>query len=152
MAAAVVTGHGLAHLVGDHAAHDPPLRACVGSYRGTQVGSGCDRIATIADAPLVMPSWAPDEQPITIVAMAAPVHQRTLKQRLVTISTGVLDAMERTLSPFTIGGRKRDFAEPPHMHSSMIFVPGDASPVQVGDEVPVTTRMTTVTCDEVRWV
>ena len=86
------------------------------------------------------------------VAMAAPVHQRTLKQRLVTISTGVLDAMERTLSPFTIGGRKRDFAEPPHMHSSMIFVPGDASPVQVGDEVPVTTRMTTVTCDEVRWV
>lgn len=85
------------------------------------------------------------------VAMAAPVHQRSLRQRLVTISAGVLDALERTLSPFTIGGKKRDFAEPPHMHSSMLFVPGPDPLVKVGDEVPVTCRMTTVTCDELRW-
>lgn len=38
--------------------------ACIGSYRGTQAGSGCDRIRTIADAPLMMRSWTPDEQPI----------------------------------------------------------------------------------------
>ena len=51
-----------------------------------------------------------------------------------------------------IGGRKRAFAEPPHMHSSMVFVPGPDAGVRVGDEVPVTTRMTTVTPDEVRMV
>lgn len=85
------------------------------------------------------------------VAMAAPVPQRSLKQRGVTVMTGVLDALERTRSPFTISGRKRDFAEPPHMHSSMIFIAGPDPLVKVGDEVAVTTRMTTVTCDEIRW-
>lgn len=86
------------------------------------------------------------------VAMAAPTPQRSLRQRGVTIAQGVLDAFGRPLSPFTIGGRKRAFAEPPHMHSSMVFVPGSDPGVEVGDEVPVTTRMTTVTADEVRMV
>ncbi|NHB84832.1 hypothetical protein G7085_10115 [Tessaracoccus sp. HDW20] len=63
----------------------------------------------------------------------------------------MLEAAGRTLSPYGIAGRKRAFAEPPHMHSSMIFVPGRDPLVKVGDEVPVTTRMTTVTTDEVRW-
>lgn len=85
------------------------------------------------------------------VAMAAPVPQRSLRQRGVTVLEGLLDAAGRTLSPFEVGGRKRSFAEPPHMHSSMIFVPGSAPLAQVGDEVPVTTRMTTVTTDEIRW-
>ncbi len=84
------------------------------------------------------------------VAMAAPVPQRSLRQRGVTIAQGVLDAVGRTLSPYEVAGRKRDFAEPPHMHSSMIFMPGEAR-VKVGDEIPVTTRMTTVTTDEIRW-
>lgn len=85
------------------------------------------------------------------VAMAAPVSGRTLRQRGITIAQGILDATGRTLSPYEIGGRKRAFAEPPHMHSSMVFVPGDDALVAVGDEVPVTTRMTTVTPDEIRW-
>ena len=83
------------------------------------------------------------------VAMAAPVPQRTLKKRLVTVAEGVQAALNRSLSPFTVGGRKRSFAEPPHMHSSMLFVPGPDPRVEVGDEVPVTTRMTTVTVDEI---
>lgn len=86
------------------------------------------------------------------VAMAAPVPQRTLRQRGVTVAQGILEATGHSLSPYEIGGRKRAFAEPPHMHSSMIFVPGSDPLVSVGDEVPVTTRMTTVTPDEVRWV
>ncbi|MBB1511362.1 alanine racemase [Tessaracoccus sp. MC1679] len=86
------------------------------------------------------------------VAMSAPTPQRSLRQRGVTVAQGVLDALGRSLSPFTIGGRKRAFAEPPHMHSSMVFVPGSDAPAQVGDEVPVTTRMTTVTVDEIRQV
>jgi alanine racemase len=83
------------------------------------------------------------------VAMAAPVPQRTLRKRLVTVAEGMQAALNRSLSPFTIGGRKRAFAEPPHMHSSMLFVPGSDPMVKVGDEVPVTTRMTTVTADEI---
>ena len=58
------------------------------------------------------------------LAMTAPTPQRSLRQRGVTVAQGVLDSLGRSLSPFTIGGRKRAFAEPPHMHSSMVFVPG----------------------------
>lgn len=86
------------------------------------------------------------------VAMAAPVPQRSLRQRGVTVAQGLLDAVGRTLSPYAIAGKKRSFAEPPHMHSSMIFVPGPDPLVKVGDEIPVTTRMTTVVTDDIRWV
>ncbi|MBK7822300.1 MAG: alanine racemase [Tessaracoccus sp.] len=85
------------------------------------------------------------------VAMAAPVPQRSVRKRLVTATEGMQAALGRSLSPFAVGGRKRAFAEPPHMHSSMVFVPGSTPTVKVGDEVPVTTRMTTVTADEIRW-
>lgn len=86
------------------------------------------------------------------VAMTAPTPQRSLRQRGVTVAQGVLDSLGRSLSPFMIGGRKRAFAEPPHMHSSMVFVPGADAPAKVGDELPVTARMTTVTADEIRLV
>ncbi|MFT3888231.1 MAG: alanine racemase [Arachnia sp.] len=85
------------------------------------------------------------------VALAAPVPQRSLKKRLITVAEGVQAALDRALSPFTLAGRKRPFAEPPHMHSSMLYVPGSDPLVAVGDEVPVTCRMTTVTADEIRW-
>ncbi len=83
------------------------------------------------------------------ISLAAPVPQRTLRQRGVTIAEGVLEATGRTLSPFSIGGRKRAFAEPPHMHSSMLWVTGTDPGVEVGEEIPVTCRMTTTTFDEV---
>ena len=66
-----------------------------------------------------------------------------------TLTEGLLAASGRTLSPFTIAGRKRPFAEPPHMHSSMVWVGGPEAGVSVGDEIPVTCRMTTTTFDEV---
>lgn len=83
------------------------------------------------------------------IALAAPVPQRSVRQRANTIADGVLRAAGNTLSPFTIAGRKRPFAEPPHMHSSMLFVAGHRPGVDVGDEVPVTCRMTTTRFDEV---
>lgn len=83
------------------------------------------------------------------IALAAPVPQRTLRQRGVTITEGVLEATGKSLSPFSIGGRKRPFAEPPHMHSSMLWVAGNEPGVEVGEEIPVTCRMTTTTFDEV---
>lgn len=85
------------------------------------------------------------------IALSAPVPQRSLRQRAVTLAQGALDAAGQSLSPFTIGGKKRQFAEPPHMHSSMLFVPGDDPMVSVGDEVPVTCRMTTTTFDQIVW-
>lgn len=83
------------------------------------------------------------------LALAAPVPQRSPRQRLVTVAEGVLSATGRALSPFTLGGKKRPFAEPPHMHSSMLFVAGNDPLVQVGDDVDVTVRMTTTTPDEI---
>lgn len=85
------------------------------------------------------------------IALAAPTAQRSLRQRLKTVAQGALDASGRSLSPFTIGGKKRAFAEPPHMHSSMIHVPGSDPLVSVGDQVPVTCRMTTTTFDQIIW-
>ncbi|MGO1385468.1 MAG: alanine racemase [Arachnia sp.] len=86
------------------------------------------------------------------IALAAPVPQRTLRQRGVTIAEGVLEATGKTLSPFSIDGRKRPFAEPPHMHSSMLWIAGSRPAVEVGQEIPVTCRMTTTTFDEVTLV
>lgn len=82
------------------------------------------------------------------IALQAPASLRTLRQRAVTASEGLLSAAGRQLSPFTIGGRKRSFAEAPHMQASMLFVPAGVE-VKVGDEVPVTCRMTTTTFDRV---
>ncbi len=86
------------------------------------------------------------------IALGAPVPQRSLRQRAVTIAESVLEATGRTLSPFTIGGRKRPFAEPPHMHSSMLWVAGDEPGVEVGQDIPMTCRMTTTTFDEITLV
>ena len=85
------------------------------------------------------------------IALSAPSPARSLRQRGVSLAQGVLDAAGVSRSPFSIAGRKRPFAEPPHMHASMVFVGGTSAGVEVGDEIPVTTRQTTTTCDELVW-
>ena len=82
------------------------------------------------------------------VALSAPTSAATLRQRLVTVAAGALDASGHALSPYTIAGRKRMFVEPPHMQSSLVFLPG-AGGVAIGDEVPVELRLTTATVDRV---
>lgn len=82
------------------------------------------------------------------VALTAPTSAATLKQRLVTLAAGAMDASGHALSPYTIAGKKRMFVEPPHMQSSLVFLPGAAS-VAIGDEVPVELRLTTATVDEI---
>jgi len=52
-----------------------------------------------------------------------------------------------TVTPFTIGGKQRLFAEPPHMQASMLFLPHGAPVPSVGDEVDVRVRYTTATFD-----
>ena len=82
------------------------------------------------------------------VALTAPTSGATLKQRLVTVASGAMDATGFALSPYTISGKKRMFVEPPHMQSSLVFLPGAGS-VAIGDEVPVELRLTTATVDRI---
>lgn len=82
------------------------------------------------------------------VAMTAPSAGANLRQRAQSLVLGSIDATGRALSPYTIAGRKRFFVEPPHMQSSLVFLPGPGT-VAIGDEVPVEVRLTTVVVDRV---
>lgn len=82
------------------------------------------------------------------VALSAPSPGHTLRQRATTLATGALDAAGHALSPYTLGGRKRSFIEPPHMQASLVFIPGSC-PVAVGEEVPVELRLTTAHVDQI---
>ncbi|WP_203568868.1 alanine racemase [Aestuariimicrobium ganziense] len=82
------------------------------------------------------------------VAMAAPTPGSSMGQRARALVTGSMDAAGLALSPYTLDGRKRFFIEPPHMQSSLVFLPGAGS-VAIGDEVTVEVRLTTATVDRV---
>jgi len=81
------------------------------------------------------------------VALAAPRAVRSVSARAKTAALGGLEASGRSLSPFYVAGKRRWFAEPPHMQVSMVWLPGDAAPPAVGDEVDVDMRMTTAAFD-----
>jgi hypothetical protein len=53
-------------------------------------------------------------------------------------------------SPYTVDGKARFFAEPPHMQASMLFLPSGATVPEIGDEVPVRVRYTATAFDRVR--
>ena len=81
------------------------------------------------------------------VGLEAPPAADSLRQRAVSLAKGGLDAAGFVRSPFTIGGKQRLFAEPPHMQASMLFLPSGAPVPEVGDEVDVRVRFTTTTFD-----
>ena len=74
---------------------------------------------------------------------------KNVRQRAISFATGGLEAAGLALSPYTIGGAKRWFVEPPHMQSSLVFVPAKVEPPQVGEEIPVEVRNTIATFDHV---
>ena len=81
------------------------------------------------------------------IGLEAPTGGSTLKDRAATIAKGGLDAAGFVRSPFTIAGKHRLFAEPPHMQASMLFVP-DGTPIPpVGSEVDVRVRYTATAFD-----
>lgn len=82
------------------------------------------------------------------IGLEAPTSAKTLKSRAVSLATGALEAAGRALSPYTILGEKRWFAEPPHMQSSMLVLPAKIEPPNVGDEIPVDVRNTIATFDQ----
>ena len=52
-------------------------------------------------------------------------------------------------SPFTVDGKLRLFAEPPHMQASMLFLPHGPRVPAVGEEIGVRVRFTTTEFDHV---
>jgi hypothetical protein len=83
------------------------------------------------------------------IGMEAPTSASTVRQRAIALATGSLEAAGLALSPFTINGKKRWFLEPPHMQSSLLFLPRKETPPALGAEIPVELRLTTATVDEI---
>lgn len=83
------------------------------------------------------------------IGLEAPTGSGTLKARAGAIARGGLDAAGFVRSPFSIGGKQRLFAEPPHMQASMLFLPQGARVPAVGDEIDVRVRFTATTFDRV---
>ncbi|MGZ8770246.1 MAG: alanine racemase, partial [Aeromicrobium sp.] len=83
------------------------------------------------------------------IGLEAPKASSGIVQRGKSIAKGGLEAAGFALSPFTIDGKQRWFAEPPHMQASMLFLPTSTKIPKVGDWVDVAVRYTTATFDSV---
>lgn len=83
------------------------------------------------------------------IGLTAPTPAASVRQRVVTAGTGALDAAGRALSPFRWQGKQRWFAEPPHQHTSMVWLPKGCVIPAVGDRMPADVRFTTSRFDAV---
>ena len=83
------------------------------------------------------------------IGMEAPTGDQSIRDRAATLARGGLDAVGFVRSPFTIDGKLRLFAEPPHMQASMLFLPHGPRVPAVGEEIDVRVRMTTTRFDRV---
>jgi len=83
------------------------------------------------------------------IGLEAPIGDHSIRARAATLARGGLDALGFVRSPFTVDGKQRLFAEPPHMQASLLFLPAGPRVPAVGDEVPVRVRHTTTTFDRV---
>ena len=83
------------------------------------------------------------------IGLEAPTGDASLRSRAATLARGGLDAAGFVRSPFSIDGKQRLFAEPPHMQASMLFLPHGARVPEVGDEVDVRVRYTATAFDRI---
>jgi len=83
------------------------------------------------------------------IGLEAPSGDLSLRSRAATIARGGLDAVGFVRSPYSVHGKQRFFAEPPHMQASMLFLPRGSSVPDVGDEIAVRVRYTATTFDRV---
>jgi len=83
------------------------------------------------------------------IGLSAPTPAASVRQRVVTAGTGALDAAGRALSPFRWAGKQRWFAEPPHQHTSMVWLPKGCMIPAVGDKMAADVRFTTSRFDAV---
>ena len=94
-------------------------------------------------------SWSSAAAPPTASASRRRPATPSLRARAATLARGGLDAVGFVRSPFSIDGKQRLFAEPPHMQASMLFLPHGARVPAVGDEVEVRVRFTATTFDRI---
>ncbi|HEY2878763.1 alanine racemase [Nocardioides sp.] len=83
------------------------------------------------------------------IGLEAPTGDHSIRARAATLARGGLDAVGFVRSPFTVDGKQRLFAEPPHMQASMLFLPHGPRVPAVGDEIDVRVRYTATTFDAV---
>ena len=83
------------------------------------------------------------------IGLSAPTPASSTRQRVVTAGTGALDAVGKAMSPFIWAGSRRWFAEPPHQHHSMIWLPKACVIPAVGDQMTAEIRFTTTRFDAV---
>ena len=83
------------------------------------------------------------------IGLEAPTGDQSLKARAATLARGGMDAVGFVRSPFSIDGKQRLFAEPPHMQASMLFLPSGARVPRVGEQIEVRVRFTATDFDQV---
>lgn len=85
------------------------------------------------------------------ISTEPPAHTGSVRKRVTTLASGGLEAAGFAMSPYTVSGSRRWFAEPPHMQVSMLLLPSRSSVPEVGDEVPVNVGMTLTRFDRIIW-
>jgi len=85
------------------------------------------------------------------ISTEPPAHTGSVRKRVTTLASGGLEATGFAMSPYTVSGSRRWFAEPPHMQVSMVLLPARAAVPEVGDEVPVNVGMTLTRFDRIVW-
>ena len=83
------------------------------------------------------------------VALEAPRTVRGPVDRAKELAVGSLAAANRSLSPFRWDGKARWFAEPPHMHVSLLLMPASCDRRPSATSSPCEVRMTTLHADRV---
>ena len=83
------------------------------------------------------------------IGLEAPTGESSIRARAATLARGGLDAVGFVRSPFSIDGKQRLFAEPPHMQASMLFLPLGPRVPAIGDPVDVRVRYTATAFDRV---
>ena len=81
------------------------------------------------------------------LGLEAPKAMHGVMPRAKGVARAGLATVNRNLSPFVWAGKRRWFAEPPHMQVSILFLPADVVPPVVGDELVAHLRHTTTHCD-----
>ncbi|MBQ0983285.1 alanine racemase [Streptomyces sp. F63] len=81
------------------------------------------------------------------VGLEAPKALHGVMPRAKGVARAGLATVNRNLSPFVWTGKQRWFAEPPHMQVSILFIPSEVAPPQVGDELVAHLRHTTTQFD-----
>lgn len=79
------------------------------------------------------------------VALAAPVNRASFRAKGVALAEGISEALGKIRSPFKLAGKNLPFAEPPHMHVSLLWC--NDPKVKVGDQLECTVRNTTSNFD-----